>query len=259
MCDKNAYKKCIEVFNKINNLNLVFFNYLMEYNDKIKEKSCIEKEMFNKLIKLEKGAFKLVNATWNKIYKLEDIINNKLYFPEKLKFEDMEFWFKYQIALEPTIYGINGEFYCYRQQEGSITHNLDKYILDYVSIFDNMYEYYKSKDEKWRELYISYLPHLKNIEPYINDLDDKEKRKLTDGIMDIMKKISITEEEFRKILGFEFYKVLFGNKNIYNMFSETERKMNKYAFVKENIILYKLKREIKRIIKQIKGIFLKDK
>ena len=90
-------------------------------------------------------------------------------------------------------------------------------------------------------------------------LDNDTFKKIINDIAYILKEIEITEEEFRNTLGYDFYSYLFCDKYIYDLYKETKKKINskysKYMFISENIVIYKIKREIKRIIKQIGGIF----
>lgn len=214
LCDNNAYKECIDILNKDKSLNLVFYNYVVGYSDGKTDKSYMNKKYYNKNIKLTEKPIHITIAPWSKVYKLNDIKDNKLTFPEHIGNADLEFWFKYHIAVKPKIYGIDKYFYNYRQNSESIVNNLDKHFMGYISLFNNMFDYYKNKGEQWRNLYVSYLPHLRNIEPYINELDNKKKIEIADNIINILEKINLTEEEFRKNLGFDFYKVFFRNKYI---------------------------------------------
>ena len=59
-------------------------------------------------------------TAWNKIFKLSDLISHNLRFPEHLKHEDEEFWFKYIVTIEPLIVGSNKKLYHYRQRVDSI-------------------------------------------------------------------------------------------------------------------------------------------
>ncbi len=59
---------------------------------------------------------------WTRIYKREFILQNELFFPEKLFFEDA--WFNYMTSLyAQTVRKTNGFFYCYYQSPNSTTRN----------------------------------------------------------------------------------------------------------------------------------------
>jgi len=88
--------------------------------------------------------FSLSKTTWNKVYKTKDIKN--ITFPEHLKHEDEEFWYKYIVTYTPTIVGDSKKYYHYRQRENSITSNFQSSFLDSPKIVYNIYNYYEQNN-----------------------------------------------------------------------------------------------------------------
>lgn len=64
----------------------------------------------------------LPSSAWNKAYKRDFLITNKIKFTENVFFEDVEFYFK-TATKSPTAYVINKPFYFYRKRENSILYN----------------------------------------------------------------------------------------------------------------------------------------
>ena len=77
---------------------------------------------------------------WTRIYKRDFIIENGLFFPEKLFFEDA--WFNFMTGLHAkTIHKCNGDFYCYFQSPNSTTRNKkDKRKFERLKITDRIFD-----------------------------------------------------------------------------------------------------------------------
>ena len=107
-------------------------------------------------------------TAWNKIFKSSDIIDNSLTFPEHLKHEDEEFWFKYIAIVEPSAIANNTMFYHYRQRSNSIMSNATS-RLDLPQILVNIYTFLKQNNllETYRIVLItlltSYISSYKNF------------------------------------------------------------------------------------------------
>lgn len=77
---------------------------------------------------------------WTRIYKRSFIIENDLFFPEKLFFEDA--WFNFMTAIcAKTIRKCEGYFYCYYQSPNSTTRNKkDKRKFERLKITDRIFD-----------------------------------------------------------------------------------------------------------------------
>ncbi len=77
---------------------------------------------------------------WTRLYKREFIIENELFFPEKLFFEDA--WFNFMTALyAKTIRKCEGHFYCYYQSPNSTTRNKkDKRKFERLKVTDRIFD-----------------------------------------------------------------------------------------------------------------------
>ncbi len=98
-------------------------------------------------------------TSWNKIFRLSDIINNGVYFPEHLKHEDVEFWTKYVAVVKPTIIGTPKRFYHYRQREGSIMSNTKTSRADMGYIAQNIYDFLVEKNllDKHQDIFLKQI------------------------------------------------------------------------------------------------------
>ena len=97
-------------------------------------------------------------TAWNKVFRRSDLIDNSLAFPEHLKHEDEEFWFKYIATIEPSVIGNDEEFYHYRQRSASIMSN-SNFKLDLPQIALNLYNFLKQNNllETYRTTFITHL------------------------------------------------------------------------------------------------------
>ncbi len=253
--NNTLYEKSINQFT--DDIDIIYINTKILENEKLVDTNWIKKQDFDKIIIYDK--IKHYNpAVWCKIFKSKDFIDNDLYFLEKLKFEDLDFWYRYLIKVKPVAYICGSVYYVYRQQNLSTMHNIAKYLADYYYIFLNMIRAYEeNKTEDNRLLLIEYYGHLRIISNNINFIDNQMYVLLVSNICDLLERMNVSEKEFIEYLGADFYQLLFYNKYVYNMFQITKSKMDekklKYIFIKENIFTYKLKREFKRVLKQIKG------
>ena len=190
---------------------------------------------------------------WNKIFIREKLVKSSVLCPEQLTFEDLDFWFRYYISQEPVVYLINDIYYGYRQREGSLTHSLHRKI-DYITVFDRLYQTLskesENKQKKYRKLYIKYFSDIMFIYDYLSNLDnEKEYKEVTGELCELVKKINLSNEEIKTYLGIDFYKILFTNKHVSELFIQSilDIKNKKYMFIKENLLLYKIRREVLRL------------
>lgn len=99
-------------------------------------------------------------TVWNKLFKANIIYENNVLYTNGLIFEDYEFFYKY-IAHCKNIYFIKENLYNYIRHAKSTTsslNNSDDRYLNYIKVFENIYNYYKqcSLLEKQQKL-LSYI------------------------------------------------------------------------------------------------------
>lgn len=192
----------------------------------------------------------------NKIYKLDDIKKHKLYFPEKLKFEDEAFWYKYVAAVEPKAYVENKYSYAYRIRSGSTMDTRDKYIYDYLDITLDIINYLKStgKENYYNSALLNLL-YSPAVSDEIYNLSEENRKLTADKFYQCIKFTGVNKEEIGEKIGIRVYAYFIENKFIREKYIEEIKKLSKikYKILKPNIFFYKLKREINRIIMQIKN------
>ncbi len=125
---------------------------------------------------------------WNKIFRLSDIINNDITFPEHLKFEDEEFWSKFSALIEPTVIGCPKRFYHYRQREGS-TMSQYSFRADMGYIAKNIYDFLVEKNifDKYQE---RFLKHIENWGYVNNNIPTELRLKLLTVLHDLLQNFS---------------------------------------------------------------------
>lgn len=100
----------------------------------------------------EKNINDINTTVWSKIYRLKDIIDNDVTFPQRLKHEDDEFLFKYFAVVEPLMVLDNSPFYFYRKRESSTMANINSSRKDLPDLAVNIYNFLlqKNKFDKYR-------------------------------------------------------------------------------------------------------------
>lgn len=192
----------------------------------------------------------------NKIFKLDDIKKNKLYFPEKIKFEDEAFWYKYVAAVEPKAYVENKYSYAYRIRSGSTMDTRDKYIYNYLDITLDIINYLKSIDkEKYYSNALLNLLYSPAVSDEIYNLSEENRKVVADKFYQCISFAGQNIEDINERIGARVYAYFIENKFIREKYIEEIKKLSKikYKILKPNIFFYKLKREINRIIMQIKN------
>ena len=192
----------------------------------------------------------------NKIFKLEDIKKYNLSFPEKLKFEDEAFWYKYVAALEPKAYIENTHYYAYRIRSGSTMDTRDKYIYDYLDITLDIINYLKSagKENYYKSALLNLL-YSPAVSDEIYNLSEENRKIVADKFYQCIYYVGDYTQEMNERIGARIYAYFIDNKFIREKYIEEIKKLSKikYKILKPNIFSYKLKREINRIIMQIKN------
>lgn len=124
---------------------------------------------------------KVIPSSTNKIYKRNLLIDNSIYFPEKLKFEDLLFSVK-AILSSNKLVCIPESIYYHYKRTGSIVQSFDKdNINDLYKIFVEIRQYLIdiSKYDQFKNNYYKFWEHFYNlvirqIFQYVND--DLEKK-----------------------------------------------------------------------------------
>ncbi|MDO5556533.1 MAG: glycosyltransferase, partial [Clostridia bacterium] len=132
----------LDMFEKMYNLaitetlDLVECNFIWEYPNKTKydvgHKYLSSKDFF---------LFGRV-MTCNKLFKTSIVKNNNLQFPFRLRYEDIEFFYKY-ISFVKKSNLIKKPFYHYIQRENSIINKQNQKNEDVFNILDNIINFYK--------------------------------------------------------------------------------------------------------------------
>lgn len=153
--EKDAYEK---MYNKAiqEDADYVECDFIWEYPNKIKED--IQYPYTNKK---EMLTFVRVVA-WNKLIRRSLLVENKIYFPKGLRYEDIEFTYKLLPYINKFTY-INEKFIHYVQRESSIANVQNERTAEIFQVLDNVIDYYKENNiyEEYKdELEYNYARYL---------------------------------------------------------------------------------------------------
>ena len=281
LCNINAYEECINAFSKDININTVIFGLNNEPTNS-------QNLPFNGCKKVSVYTDKFNWYTVQHIYKLDDLINNEICFPENVFYEDNVFLIKYYITIKPLFYGIPKIFYNYRKREEQTTQNSIA-IKDVIESHNWIMDYLEEKNlkDEAKHLLKGELELLRTTYNYLLKIDDENIwKKEQENFAKLIDRFNLEYNEINKEKAMYLYGINIKNKEISKSFNkfiecldsyyeiengeynvETKelekftkyinkyyKKHRKYKNIKENIIIYKIKREIKRIIKKIKKI-----
>lgn len=153
--EKDMYE---QMYNKAikENADLVECDFIWEYPNK--KKYDIGKEYTNKKEAIEKARV----VAWNKLYRREIIEKNNLKFPEGLRYEDVEFFYKLVPFIERIAF-VRKCFVHYVQRDNSIANTQNNRTKEIFNVLDNVIEFYKQNGiyEDYREqleyIYVRFL------------------------------------------------------------------------------------------------------
>ncbi|CEH33395.1 glycosyltransferase family 2 protein [Romboutsia lituseburensis] len=138
-----------EMYSKAKSLDydIVICGHIKKYDhkprkDKIRVFNIIEKDVYtNEDILGMMLEFKVNGFVWDKLFKRQQLIENKFYFQPNMYFEDWIPVMK-QIYSSKKIGILNKPLYYYRQRETSLIHKKNEKILnDYFYTINSIYEY----------------------------------------------------------------------------------------------------------------------
>ena len=185
--EKDMYKK---LYNKAKENNydiVVYYNVSEDYQNK-----NIDAFINNYNTDLENIFFGKM-AVWNKIYKRDILIKNKLEFKEKVWYEDLAFTLK-AIMNSNTFAFIDEPLYDYLIREGSTMNNSNvQRNLEILDAFNDILSYiqHNKKEEYFSKIEFLAIDHI-----YISaivrvlkaEADDKVKRETINKLLDYMNK-----------------------------------------------------------------------
>ena len=198
--DLNTYKTMLSLMDK-HRANLGVFS-VINFDDITKE------ETYDPFFDCDIDALTPINhqnfrkiknsTTWNKMYKVSDIIDHNIAFPEHLKHEDEEFWFKYMTIVEPSIIGSNEKFYHYRQRANSIMGQREVSRKDIPQICLNIYSFLQQnkKEELYREYFL--LALIQHLYLHYQGVKPMYKTIFQEQVLQLLKNMQITEEELER-------------------------------------------------------------
>ena len=249
--DIDCYKNAVYNLEKYN-ADISVFSFAEDYGSR-KTNHSLSKSVKG-LCRLNNSNFtKVLCVPWNKIFKLEDIKKHNLTFPEKLKFEDEAFWYKYVAAVEPKAYVENKYCYAYRIRSGSTMDTRDKYIYNYLDILLDIHSYLvKVNKEKYYGVQLANLLYSPAKSDMIFKLSRDELDIVSNKFAECIDRLGLTSADINQKAGCRIYAYFMKNNEMRKYYIENAENLKKvkYKILKPNVFLYKIKREIKRIFKK---------
>lgn len=174
--EKNLLEDCYRKF-KENDIDMVMFGYkfmcengIDEHlnnkeiliSDVLSDKYVSGKDIFKKNIYIND----FLAVVWTQMYKKSFLLENKLFFEEKIFYEDLEFIFKTFIKCKRMMY-LNKSMYVYRRRPTSTTTNNavsnEKYIKSLNTVIDKIIKYLNDMDRSDNVLEESVKKYLNHI------------------------------------------------------------------------------------------------
>ena len=255
LCDNNIYEN---IMLKFKNLNVDVIGYGVELYIE-EENKFIDYKYTNSYKNKKITKMNIENSTdivCNKVYKLESIKSKNIRFREHFIHEDTDFTIKFIELVEPTYLYVDTNAYIYRERKGStitsIT-NIDIRFKSLMVIYEWLIEH--NMDKKYELFFFDIIKY--NLKNNVTEKQSKEMVKF--GIF-LINRMDLNKINYDDI-DLYFFTYFIENKQIQLLYKNKIEiyKKFKYKAVVPNIHIYKIKREIKRIINQIKGIFVKRK
>lgn len=123
-------------------------------------------------------------AIWNKLWKRELYIENKIFYPENISYgEDGAIMPKLMINASK-VGKINKAFYNYRQQKNSMMSKKGKKVMEYLKVYNLIDEYLIKIDKNWFKKYqytfkLNYVyEHLLLLNKFSKEVKENEEYKL---------------------------------------------------------------------------------
>ena len=192
--------------------------------------------------------YKISDIVWYKVYKVGSIRKYNVIFKENFLYEDTDFTIKYILLAKPIYQFLNITGYGFRQRNSSVSHT----EYSDVEQIKSLYSIYSDLDEmgkvaEYNEYFLGFIMKAyKDIESGII-INCKELEYLASKIFKNLQEDEIALDIFCPFINNEEVKKCYER-------SILKYKPYKYKLVTPNIIIYKIKREINRVIKK----FLKN-
>lgn len=142
--EKYAYEKMYNIAKK-DDADMVDCNFLWEYPNRTRLDQAKEYSSKEEMIEMARV------VAWNKLIKREIIEREKLQFPEGLRYEDVEFFYKLVPYLNKVSF-CKAPLVHYVQRKTSIANTQNSRTEEIFTVLDNVINYYKEKDifEKYK-------------------------------------------------------------------------------------------------------------
>jgi hypothetical protein len=111
---------------------------------------------------IKKVMYNIYPAAWNKIFKKEILVNNKIYFKEGVWFEDVEFIYR-MLPYIKSIGVVKEDFNQYVQRAGSISNTVNMKLYHYIDNMNGVIDFYKERklyNEYQKELEYAYVRYI---------------------------------------------------------------------------------------------------
>ncbi len=252
-----AYETAIKTF-KNNNIDIYTYSETNEENTLISKK-------YKKYIINTDNIYIPTTMLPLKIFKSKQI--KKIRNNEKLKYDDIPFWVDFCLVNRPIIYHTDNKFYMRIKDKSnmgggnSITMNEKNYI-ELFDAYDELNSIINKKGNNIKnKIHILYKILDGNILFWYNRIEDKKiKENYRKRAKEYIKKLDNSLNIIGKELNLKNMALFIDDETARTKYLQDIEifKDNNYKYIKPNTIIFKIKREIYRIVHQIKNLFIKQ-
>ena len=248
----SVYEKCINLLEKHNTDILTFSFTSFDTKNNTEIYTNVLKNLPNKCSVDSKNMREVGVTVWNKIFKLEDI--KKVMFPESIKYEDIPFWYSFVLKIKPASYNISESCIKYRiHSEQTTQHKKNNIEMPdmFIYLWNILIQY--GSEKEYHQNYIDLMNDL--LYQYYTSCSEEYKADYRKKVQELFQIITPLIPDINTKLNMLYYSFFIDNDNVRSEYLKAVEvfKKTKYRPVKPSILLYKIKREVSRIINQFKG------
>lgn len=253
LSDKYVYEKCINLMEK-HNADIITFSFTsFDTKNNIEKYTNVLKNLPEKCNVDSRNMREVGVTVWNKIFKLEDI--KKVRFPEGMKYEDIPFWYNFVLTIKPVSYNTSESFLRYRIHPEQTTQHI-KNNIEMPDMYIYLWEDILIKHRATKEYHQNYIDLLNDLLfQYYVSCSEEYKAGYRKKVKELFKIITPVIPDINTKLNMRYYAFFIDDDNIRNEYLKAIEvfKKTKYRPVRPSVILYKIQRELSRIVNHIKG------
>lgn len=239
LSDKYVYETCINLMEK-HNTDIITFSFTSFDTKNNTEKYTNVLKNLPEKCNVDSRNMREVGVTvWNKIFKLEDI----------------PFWYNFVLTIKPVSYNTSESFLRYRIHPEQTTQHI-KNNIEMPDMYIYLWGCILIKHRATKEYHQNYIDLLNDLLfQYYVSCSEEYKAGYRKKVKELFKIITPVIPDINTKLNMRYYAFFIDDDNIRNEYLKAIEvfKKTKYRPVRPSVILYKIQRELSRIVNRIKG------